>query len=302
VFRCWNFDDAASNTPHIVAKAPFPAPAIVKDVKASGGGSLKFTIPSQSHESAAGYFWLDFADDLSKQFGPGQDFYIQWRQRFSPEFLSTYYQPGDGWKQAIIGEGDRPGFTAGSCSDLEVVMQNVRLKGIPRVYVACGYYTGLEEYIQTPQFPISDVVYQNGNDVLTSPYCRYNNGNPVNIPPCVGYNANEWMTFQVHIKPGQWWDGSGGGDPLKSGPRDGTIEAWAGHECQASKQIINFSPTNRNTGVSFYNTNPSQAKYGKVWLLPYMTNKDQTQVTPTAYTWYDELVISTKKIPDPKCQ
>jgi hypothetical protein len=301
VVRCWGFDDAGANSSHIVGKSGFTPPSTATDVKASGTGSLKFTIQSQSHESAAGYFWLNFLDDLSKQVGPGQDIYIQWRQRFSPEFLSTYYQPGDGWKQAIIGEGDRPGYTANSCTDLEVVMQNVRLKGIPRMYVSCAYYTGLQQYITTPQYPISDVLYQNGNDVMVSPYCRYNNGGPVNIPPCVGYNSNEWMTFQVHIKPGQWWDGAGGGDPVSSGPRDGTVEAWAGHECQASKQIINFSPA-RGTGVSFYNSNPSQAKYGKVWLLPYMTNKDATQVTPTAYTWYDELVISTQRIPDPKCQ
>jgi hypothetical protein len=303
VFRCWNFDDATANADHIVGKAGFPAPTIVTDVKSSGTGSLMFTVASQSHESAAGYFWLNFADDFSKQFGPGQDVYLQWRQRFSPEFLSTYYQPGDGWKQVIIGEGDRTGYVANSCTDLEIVMQNVRSKGIPRMYISCNYYTGLEEYIQTPQFPISDVIYQNGNDVLVSPYCRYNNGSPVNVPPCVNYQASQWMTFQVHIKPGTWWDGSNGvGDPISAGPKDGTIEAWAGYECQPSKQIINFQPSNRNTGVSFYNSNPTQSKYGKVWFLPYMTNKDATQVTPTGYIWYDELVISTQKIPDPKCQ
>jgi hypothetical protein len=224
---------------------------------------------------------------------------VQWRQRFSPEFLSTYYNPGDGWKQAIIGEGDRPGYVANSCSDLEVVMQNVRLKGIPRVYVSCGFYTGLEEYYQSSS--MTDDLYQNGDDVLVTPFCRYNNGSPVNVPPCLAYKPNEWMTFQVHIRPGQWWDGNGS-DPLHSGPKDGVIQAWASHECQASKQIINFGPGNRGTGVSFYNSNPTQAKYGKVWLLPYMTNKDQTQVTPTAYTWYDELIVSTQRIPDPACQ
>jgi hypothetical protein len=37
-----------------------------------------------------------------------------------------------------------------------------------------------------------------------------------------------------------------------------------------------------------------------VWLIPYNTNKDGTQDHPTAYTWYDELIISKSRIPDPK--
>jgi hypothetical protein len=41
------------------------------------------------------------------------------------------------------------------------------------------------------------------------------------------------------------------------------------------------------------------AKYGKIWLLPYNTGKDPRQAHPTAYTWYDELIISKRRIPDP---
>jgi hypothetical protein len=53
--------------------------------------------------------WLDFADDFSVQFGEKEEFYVQWRQRFSPEFLSTKFVGGEGWKQVIIGEGSRAG-------------------------------------------------------------------------------------------------------------------------------------------------------------------------------------------------
>jgi hypothetical protein len=40
-------------------------------------------------------------------------------------------------------------------------------------------------------------------------------------------------------------------------------------------------------------------KFGKIWLLPYHTNKSPAQVHPTAFTWYDELIISRTKIADP---
>jgi hypothetical protein len=34
-------------------------------------------------------------------------------------------------------------------------------------------------------------------------------------------------------------------------------------------------------------------------LLPYQTNKDSSQVTGTGYVWYDDLIISTKRLADP---
>ena len=59
---------------------------IVGEVKASGAGSLCFEIPSNSPADTSGSFWLNFKDDLSAQFGEGEEFYVQWRQRFSPQF------------------------------------------------------------------------------------------------------------------------------------------------------------------------------------------------------------------------
>src|SRR5207253_1971940 len=92
-------------------------------VKASGKASLRFEIPSASAENTSGTFWVNFSDDLSVQFGPGQEFYVQWRQRFSADMLSPS-MGGGGWKQIAIGEGDRRGFSAGSCTDLGIVMNN----------------------------------------------------------------------------------------------------------------------------------------------------------------------------------
>ena len=40
-------------------------------------------------------------------------------------------------------------------------------------------------------------------------------------------------------------------------------------------------------------------RYGKVFLQPYMTYKDATQVHPLGQTWYDEVIISTQQLPDP---
>src|SRR5262249_15781340 len=104
VVRSFNFDSQEEADKHIFAPwgRKEKRGKIVNDIKASGGGSLRFEIPSNSPADTSGSFWLNFKDDLSAQFGEGDEFYVQWRQRFSADFLATKYKGGDGWKQVII--------------------------------------------------------------------------------------------------------------------------------------------------------------------------------------------------------
>ncbi len=104
VVRCIGFDSASEVKPHLdTAWDDVYRAEVVRDVKASGAGSLRFTIPPHSPANTSGLFWMEFSDDLKTQFGPGEDFYVQWRQRFSPEMINTEYKGGNGVKQAIIG-------------------------------------------------------------------------------------------------------------------------------------------------------------------------------------------------------
>src|SRR5581483_5543247 len=252
-----------------------------------------FTIPPNSGANSSGSYFTNFADDLSVQFGENQEFYIQWRQRFSPEFLSTYYQGGGGWKQAIIGTGDKPGCTpinstncSTSCTNLEVVTQNTNQRGFAQMYNSCSGSTshGAYDPFNEPFGPY-DFKLQNARP---SPYCLYSQGKtnpPSYFPPpgnCFGYLANEWMTFQVNIK---------------TGPRvndeftNSYVKLWIAREGQPSQLVLNWGPYNLTAGSPTENQ-----KYGKVWLLPYNTGKDSSVTYPTAYTWYDELIISRTMI------
>jgi len=71
-------------------------------VKASGAASLKFTVPSKSSANSSGSYFTNFSTNLATQFGANSEFYVEWRQRFSPDFLNTAYGGGEGWKQAIV--------------------------------------------------------------------------------------------------------------------------------------------------------------------------------------------------------
>jgi hypothetical protein len=225
---------------------------------ALGGCSLRFVIPSRSGSGASGSWFVNFSDDFSVRFGEKEEFYVQWRQRFSRAFLETQFR-GGGWKQAIIGEGDRPGYlpdgkVVWSCTQLELVVQNTDMRGHPQMYHSCGgkdgRYEGLFDY------------------------------------DAVDYAPDEWMTFQVRVKIGSWYKN----DRKYHG--DSTIELWVAREGQASRRVVVAER------YDIANTKPG-AKYGKLWLLPYHSHKDSSQDHPVGHTWYDEVIISRSPIPDP---
>ncbi len=296
VLRCIGFDQASdiantlwgANTGIDTSGASIPT--LDSSVKASGNSSLKFTIPSNSGANTSGSYWANFSADLLTQFGENSDFYVQWRQRFSPEFLSTIYQDAGGWKQASVTTGDNPGCTTGnltncyaSCTAIDIPVQNTWHRGFAQMYNSCTGSTSHGAYDAFEQPVPNDIKLQNARP---SPYCLYSQTN--RFPPsgnCFGYFPDEWMTFQIRVK---------------TGPRVGDefansyVELWIAREGRASEQAFNWGPYNLSAGSSSENQ-----RYGKIYLLPYNTGKNPSQSHPTAYTWYDELIISRTRIPDP---
>jgi hypothetical protein len=264
-------------------------PALDASVKASGASSLMFTIPSNSGSDGGGSYFANFSDDLSLQFDGGQQFYVQWRQRMSTAFVDPQYESGGGWKQAIIGTGDQPGVPYSSCTSLEVVLQHYYDHGLSIIYNSCsgstshGAYDGFYEPFDSYDFKIQNA--------RPAPYCLYSQGNAephTYFPPsgnCVGHVADEWVTFQINIQLG-----TRSGDEFV----DSYVRLWIAREGQTSEPVIDWGPYNLTAG------DPSEnQRFGKVWLLPYSTDKDSSQAHPTAYTWYDELIVSSEPIPDP---
>jgi hypothetical protein len=254
--------------------------------KASGTSSLKFTLPANAGADASGSYFTNFSTDLSTQFGENSEFFVQWRQRFSPEYLTTKFSGGGGWKQVIIGTGDVPGKLYASCTSLETVVQNTQHRGFPQMYNSCsgstshGPYQPFEE-----RFLDYDFKMQNAR---SAPYCLYSQSGSSYFAPvgnCFGYFANEWMTFQVRIK---------------TGPRvndefsNSYVTLWVAREGQASEEVITWGPWNLTAGSPAENQ-----RYGKIWLLPYNTNRSSSVTNPVTYTWYDDLIISRTKIVDP---
>ena len=299
VIKCVGFDDASDiqgtwGDVHGSLTRTADSPSIDSVVAASGAGSLKFTAHGNSASMGGDYF-TNFSDDFSVQFGAGSRFYIQFRQRFSSSFLNTEFQPYSSWKQMIVGTGDTPNCEtvggapnqcATSCTDLEVVMTNNFFRGFPILYRTCSGSTHLSKGDQLLEnYGASDFKLQNARP---DPFCLYSQRNSSYFPPvgnCFGYFAEEWMTFQIMIEPG---------------PRvndefvDSKVKLWIARQGQPSELVFDFDSVYLGAGAADENQ-----RFGKVFLIPYLTSKSSTQSHATVYTWFDELIISTNKIADP---
>lgn len=288
VVRCVGFDASAEIAgtwgvnPVGSQAGSLTAPSIDTAVKSSGAGSLHFVIPTNSGDNSSGSVFVNFSDDYLTQFGEGQEFYVQFRQRFSQDFLNTVFQvtSGEGgWKQAIVGEGSSPGKNRASCTTLEIVVQNTALLGMPQGYHSCGFWVPFSQINTDPAFPL---YYYKVQNAIPSPYCFTQQA----VDPCMAYEADEWMTFQMHVQIGNW------------NQPNSRIEYWVSRDGGAEVKIIDMQNFNLcpDSGGSCATENQ---RYGQVWLLPYHTNKDATQVHPQGDVWYDELIISTNKIANP---
>jgi hypothetical protein len=108
--------------------------------------------------------------------------------------------------------------------------------------------------------------------------CHYQDQNPTD---CSYYRANQWMTFYYEVKIGNW------------GQANSSIKAWVAYEGGPLKQFINVV----NYRLDFNDS--SSDVYNTVTLLPYNTAKPSNVNHPTAYIWYDELIVSKQPIPAP---
>jgi hypothetical protein len=303
VVRSFDFDSDAQlgpvNTPANFGRLAGQKanPVIDYSVKASGAGALRFDVPSQSGGNAAGSWYANFSPDLGVQFGENSEFFVQWRQRFNKAMIDTYFPLMGGGgstsvKQAIITTGDQPSKIYYSCEAIGNVITSYFHKRFTEIYNSCSgsgthaAYSGLVETL-----PPYDFLIQNA----TTPPCLYSQAKGLGTAPpagCFAWVADEWMTFEVRTKLG----------PRNNATNDfdaSEVQLWVAREGGDPVLVIDWRP-----GILGYfplaaGPRAENQRFGKVWLLPYMTDKDPTQVHPLAQTWYDELIISRNPIAFP---
>jgi hypothetical protein len=275
VLICQGFDD-----PTVFAPAVWPGSGLYPSddgvtirgtldptVTASGAGSLMFTIPSLAGSNSSGY-WRQL---IGKSFGARSTFYVQFRQRFSPEFLTNKWtQVGGGttwWKQEIFSNNK------GTCADVELTTINQYSNGWPTMYSQCGADNLYQDLGN------GDLLLEQGDSSSTGYNCHYQSPT---ASTCFMYPANTWVTFYYKVSIGDW------------GQPNSTIQAWVALPGQPYKEWINIQ------NHALFNSAPGN-DYDMVTLLPYMTNRDASvSAGPVSFTWYDELIVATQPIAAPK--
>jgi hypothetical protein len=177
-------------------------------VKTSGAGSLRFTIRPHTGANTAGYWLEAFGSEHNRvNFGAHSTFYVQWRQRFSPEMLLAALA---GWKQVIMYSVPGP-----SCATTQLVMENTYGRNIASGYTQCGA-RGLYTNNGKPPMLMEQGDYN----------CPY--GGKYAAPKCFVFPPDTWLTFYWKVQIGDW-------DQPNS-----YLQAWVGVPNQPLKRFIDL--------------------------------------------------------------
>ena len=174
---------------------------------AADGCSLKFSLLKGYVEGNPGWYDWNFSPDLSKTFGNGQEFYVQYRERLDPAMLNiANFSGAAGFKDDIITEGDSATLRAGDCSNSPgEVVTTQSADGIPIVYHNCGFGGGAFAFTQNGYQGITlpGIVDSNFLDQDAAGCPHYSGrSTPSTEPTCWHYAGSEWFTIQMHIKIG----------------------------------------------------------------------------------------------------
>jgi hypothetical protein len=274
VIACQGFDNASvfaivnSGTGLYAGDGSSPGASATQDCTiAASGCSLKFTIPGKGGSNPAGYWW----EILSQRFSQNSTFYVQFRQRFSPEYISNVWpQSGGGvtyWKQHIFAQNPN------TCINVQLVTVNNNNGGFPQMYSQCG----ADNFWNT--LGGGDYLLEQGDTAITGYNCHYR---LVNTTDCFFYPSNTWVTFYYQVNVGTF------------GSPNSTIKASVAVGGGPYVEWINMP----NHTIQ-QDTGPTDG-FDLVTLTPYWTGRDaNVSAGPTAYTWYDELIVSSKPIAAP---
>ena len=100
---------------------------------------------------------------------------------------------------------------------------------------------------------------------------------------CVLWPTDEWVTITQQVTIGKW------ASKLSDPARSSNVRIWMQRPAGKPVLVIDYDRNLLAPEKPFM-------KYGKIWLLPYMTDKDPLEEHPEAYMWFDELIVSRTPI------
>jgi hypothetical protein len=238
--------------------------------------------------------------DNSSQFGEGDTFFVQFQVRLSCTMLfrdcdpasprhrkqrRVYRSSGGGktsFKVSIINGGDHPDlpYPVNSCTAQHLVLIE-GWNGIIAGYHSCGLYDG--HYTMVGHERGSELWdFQPKKPGDPGGRCLNRNENEASVE-CVVWPADEWVTITQQVTIGKW------ARDLNDPARSSNVRIWMQRRGDKPVLVIDYDRNLLAPEKPFM-------KYGKIWLLPFMTDKDPLEDLPEAYMWFDELIVSRTPI------
>jgi len=186
------------------------------------------------------------------------------------------------FKVSIINAGDNQNLPdpVNSCTAQELVLVG-GAQGIVAGYHSCGWYDGHQMFIGNVR---GNAIWERQPKKPGDPGGRcLNRSQDEPQADCEVWPADEWMTITQQITIGKWVT------QLNDPARTSNVRIWLQRPRERPVLVIDYD---RNLRAP---ENPSM-KYGKIWLLPFMTDKDPLEDHPEAYMWFDELIVSRAPI------
>jgi hypothetical protein len=100
------------------------------------------------------------------------------------------------------------------------------------------------------------------------------------------YRADEWMTFQLVVDVGEW------------NLPTSTVELWMARPGEPQALAIQATAFTIDHHPGPATGTVAGARYGKLWLEPFIEGKDPEEDHATASTWYDDVIIARQWIGD----
>ncbi len=281
VTRCMSFDEQATVASlHTLESCDpyFPEchGSVDTQTKRAGTGSLRIRLPAQVNPDDVGWLGVNFTDGSINepptgpypvQFGTGETFYVAWEQRISSGMLSDSLG-SSGWYGLTVGPGDQEGVAADTLSPFFIGV------GVDIGFGAVRMYANLWRADACSMF--SDLSWQN---MFGAPVFQNLTGceaTPPGSERCENYVADAWMAFQLAVDVGAW------------GQSNTRVRLWVAREAEPPILVIDDS-------IRLCSDDETNAiRFGKLWLNPSVT--DRTPQPEDAFTWYDNLVVSTTPI------
>jgi hypothetical protein len=260
-------------------------------IKSSGAGSLKFTLPvSPATADISGSWVKGWPMLFSENSGT---FYVQFRQRFSPEMFSNLGQWNSAWKQVILHHN------TATCAGIELTT-GIKYSSMPAMYTSCGgsdnssISTSVDGSTWRSEPPL--LIQQGEND--TSGYnCAYKEffAGAGDGPGCYFYQSDIWITFYYEITTANWCTDNMSAEQCATTPGYGWhIKAYVAPDGQPYRQWTNVP----NQPMRSTTDDHPEWGFNRITLTPYMTGLSVSGAAE-AQTWYDELIVSTRPIAAP---